>query len=529
MSDQDVLLSTLRSVQHRLLLNRAMQYLVWAALWLLGAAVMALLLNILTPHSAGWFGLRLPATVFVAATAAILIVTAFRALRMEPIAQAASEADQRGGLHDTLGSALWFSGSKTESPWVSMVLSRAAAIARGLDVRKLIPLKRPEGLRWLALLAIVAGGLWWFDPKLSHSSKPVPVDQTKVAPAEDEDVVALRALIDEAQQRGDLEAKTKLEKTLAALERKDATREHRRAALDDARDFIRQRNLDANADVENLQQLANAMGGREEFREVADALKQGDVQQAAEALKQLSAKSEARDKNAPKEYAAGKEKMSMDELKAALQSAAQNTDSGNEVAGQAQDKLQKAVRGLEELSKKLEVQERLNGASKRLDSVSIKMERQATLRANRYGQQEGQSTPEGSPETGNAQIQGGTMFRMGAVAQEKKDETRRDGGRAGDSSGDAEGNPVLGDEYSKVEAKYRLEALQSAEDARKDDKSDAAFYAASRKSDPKVELQVVPSRYRYAEEEAMSPERIALKHKAMVKNYFLQLRESETK
>lgn len=524
MTDQAILLSTLHAAQQRLAFNRALQHLAWAGVLLLGAAVLALLVRIVAAETPGLFGMRLPTTVFAIFALAAALFTVLKLARREPIEHVAAQADERGGFHDIFSSALWLSRDDQTSPWVQVLLRRAAGVARGLDVRKLFPLVKPRGVGWLLMLGCAATLLWWTNPKISHSAKPAPVDKTQVVVPVDEDVQALRAQIDEAAQRGDVVTKSKLEKALNAIERKDASRAERRAALDEARDFIRQRNLEINAQVEQLQQLAKAMSGREEFRDVASALNQGDMQKAAGALKKIAG--ERADKTIEE---GGDKNITMDELKAALQSAAQEEDPGSELAGDPQGKLQSAVRGLQELSKQLEVQQRLNTATKRLDSASIKMERQATLRANRYGQQEGQSRPEGSPETGNAVIQGGAMYRMGAVAQEKHDETRRDGGRAGDSSGDAEGNPVLGDEIAKVDAKYKLEAIAGQEDSRKDESSNATFYAASKKSEPKVELQSMNGRYRYVEEEAMSPERIALKHKAMVKSYFLQLRESPSK
>jgi hypothetical protein len=184
------------------------------------------------------------------------------------------------------------------------------------------------------------------------------------------------------------------------------------------------------------------------------------------------------------------------------------------------------VQNLEEIAKRLDGANAISQARRKLNAVSMSMARESRLRAARFGQQEG--TPNGqSPDTGAADIKGGTMYRQAAVAQEK--ESQRDGGRTGDASGNAQGDPVLGDEVKRPDAKYQLETVKS-EDREGQGAGDDVFYAASRQGEAKTQYQAAPPpQYRHAAEEAMSPERIALRHRPIVKRYFTQLREREGK
>jgi hypothetical protein len=116
------------------------------------------------------------------------------------------------------------------------------------------------------------------------------------------------------------------------------------------------------------------------------------------------------------------------------------------------------------------------------------------------------------------------MYRLGALAKE-----RRDGGqesnRAGDNTGNAPGDPVVGDETSRIKAKYKRETVRGQE-ADGNDGTDTEFYAASRRAEATVELQAVESRYRHVGETALSPERIALRHRTQVRQFFLENAES---
>ena len=528
MSDREILLTALDGVERRLRLNRTLKHLAVAASAVLAAAIGAVILGNFTSPRPGLFGLSLVGTLFVLAVIVIAGAAVQRVLRRGTREDAAAQADLRGGLHDTLASALWFSKQDVASAWIPLLMARAATLASSLDPVRLVPLVVPRGLRMTLALALVLGGLSWLAPKLAPSADAVADDATAARSEEFARIAELRKLAVEAGQRGDTVAKAKLERVLAALERPDASDDEKRKALDEARQMTEQRSLEAATDRERLRQIADQLGGRTEFGEVAEALRAGDARGAAEALKKVAA--------ARGEPAATREPTAADgpkppadaalveSLQESLQSAAQNPD--REVNGETQGKIAKAVQNLEEIAKRLDGATALNQARRKLNAVSLSMARESRLRAARFGQQEG--TPNGqSPDTGAADIKGGTMYRQAAVA--KEGEGQRDGGRTGDATGNAQGDPVLGDEVKRPEMKYRLETVKS-EDRDAQGAGDDLFYAASRQGEAKTQYQAAPPpQYRHAAEEAMSPERIALRHRPIVKRYFTQLREQDGK
>jgi hypothetical protein len=362
----------------------------------------------------------------------------------------------------------------------------------------------------ILLLATLLGALWSLPPRAAK----LQTDASAIAAQRDSDPLAaeLRALSEEAARRGDDQARAQLDAAIDAIDRDGLTDEQRRRALDAARDAIARRALEAEADWEQLRRVAQSLEGKPEFREVAKALRERDAAKAAEALRKVA--EERGEKPGPDQSSGAQARP--EELKEALQGAAQEA---RDAQGETSGRFQKAVRGLEELAAKLDIQQRANQAARKLDAKSLSLQRAATVAANRYGQQEGTPSGDGAPETGSANISGGTMYRMGAVAQEK-DAGQREGGRAGDASGSAEGSEVLGDKAApRPKAVYQLERIADRP-GQEGAESEDVFYAASRQGEARTAAAAPPPVYRAATEQAMSPERVALRHRSLVREYF---------
>lgn len=456
---------------------------------------------------------------------AILAASVWRGIRPVSIARAAAEADARGDLHDTLKSALDLAPQASGSPWVEAFLQRAATSVGQIDVRRILPIVVPTAA-WVAagftaavLFLVVA------DPDLSPHGAELAQSAPPVAMKAAADTDEVKMLLEDVAKTADAGSRAKLEKVMAALDRPDATDDEKRRALAEAKSALDQKRLETSSNVESLQQLAAGLAGRREFEAVAQALKEGDAGRAAEEMRKLAGggakppSDNVDGESRPQETKAA-EAAPPGDLEATLQAAAQSKDGGRP-DGETQGRMQKAVQGLEELAKKLEVQARQNQATRKLNAVSQALDQKDRgLRAARFGQQEGQKNDgRGSSETGNADIQGGHMYRLGALAREAEPPPGQEGARAGDSSGDAPGDPVVGDEVNKPKAKFQKAGVRGAE-APGPDGTDSTFYAASRQGASKVEYQAVRAPVRYAAEAALEPERIALRHRAQVKGFF---------
>jgi hypothetical protein len=462
---------------------------------------------------------------------AIVAAALWRGSRPVPMDHAAAVADARGDLHDTFKSALALAPEASTSPWIQAFLAKAAAIAAGIDVRKLVPLVVPTAA-WVGIgfgagvvfLLVVAPDLGPHAAELAQTPAPAAVK-----PGADTDEV--KALLEDVAKTADTGSRAKLEKVMAALERPDATDDEKRRALAEAKAALDQKRLETSSNVESLQQLAAGLAGKREFEAVAQALKEGDAGRAAEEMRKLAGgaakpPSDSADGESRPEETKAAEAAPPGDLEATLQAAAQSKDGGRP-DGETQGRMQKAVQGLEELAKKLEVQARQNQATRKLNAVSQALDQKDRgLRAARFGQQEGQKNDgRGSSETGNADIQGGHMYRLGALAREAEPPPGQEGARAGDSSGEAPGDPVVGDEVNKPKAKFEKAGVRGAE-APGPDGTDSTFYAASRQGASKVEYQAVRAPVRYAAEAALEPERIALRNRAQVKGFFSEKPET---
>ena len=439
--------------------------------------------------------------------------------------EAARAADTAGGLRDELKSSLWFLEQGAPSPWESAFLERAAGTARALDPRSLVPLRLPGAGRaaaGLAALLVFALALApRFTPRFDAHRETAAPAPAPSAGARD----AGRELLEDLTRSGDVRARTQLEKTLSALDDPSRSAEDRRRAVESVRQLAAQRSLEAAASREQMRALAESLDERKGFEEVAQALRSGDARAAAELLRERSpgARAPEGDGRGGSVGAAPQEPdpKAAETLRESLEAAISPPDGTGETEG----RMSRAVQNLEEIARRLDGAASINNAARKLAQVSTALKRETTLRAARFGRQQSEGNPGASPETGDADIKGGTMFRLGAVAQQKPKDGGRESNRAGDSTGNAPGDPVVGDEARRIDVRYRREGVRGAEGDVAEG-ADSAFYAASRQGEAKVDYEAVQHRYRHVGEEALSPERIALRHRSQVRGFFLENAES---
>lgn len=437
---------------------------------------------------------------------------------------AAAHADAASALHDELKSSLWFSRSpEASSPWVQAHLDRAAATASKLDPVGVVPLGMPAagwpavglGVGFALALAFAPLLTPTFHERAHENAGPV----AKSLP-ERRDVDQLVA---DMERSGDAVAKARLKEALAALDDPHRSAAEKRRAIEAARELAARRALEAAAGAEKLRDLAESLAGRKGMEQVADALRQGDARGAAEALRSQLERAEGA-ANEESGQGAARPPVEAQALADALKESAQpgtEEPPPGEATGATDGTLAKAVQNLEEIARRIDASAALNQAARKLSQMSTALNRQSdrNLRAARFGRQQGNAGATGAPETGEADIRGGHMFRLGAVAQDRKQGATQEKARAGDASGNAKGDPVVGDEVSRIKAKLKRESVKGGDDDASEG-TDSAFYAASRQGDVKVAYQAVETRYRQAGEEALGVERIALRDRARVRQYF---------
>jgi len=517
MKERQIIIDVLGELSRRLWINRAMRE---AAFVLCVILFCLVCFELIEPALAA--GVPLSATVIrVVLLAAFAVEAVRRCGRRVPARQAAAEADARAQLKDELKSAYWFLSEVESSPFAQLQVQRAAATAAGLDLAVLAP-------RALPINAFTAGGLGlllvvliWMPAQLSNSWNSSPA----IGAADHGESAELQSLLNDAPHGAEVE---KLDLALRKLRQTDASVEDKRRALADARDAIDQANMEAAAAREGLARLAEALQSNPKFGPLAQALNRGRVDDAMALLRKLASDPaiasaredrgiEPADKGGPPEG----------NIAQALQSAAQDLSGKN--AAVDQGALKRVINTLDQANQRIEVQNRVNSIKRRMEDNLVATSQRSQLTASQFDNRSNAPNPTPSPEPGNANMRGGTLFREGAVGNEENDNAR-EGSQSGDASGDSAALPLEGAATRRLDAQLKLETIAQKDDAGAEPNGNPDwFYSASREQKSTVQTENVRSGAGYDREQATSHDRVSLRQQNIVKNYFLNLHESETK
>jgi len=165
----------------------------------------------------------------------------------------------------------------------------------------------------------------------------------------------------------------------------------------------------------------------------------------------------------------------------------------------------------------------MSQAAQALRQLQLATEQRSQLPTGRVGQDAEQNST-GSPDTGQTSMPGGTMHRAAAVARESKNSPGHEGNRAGSAIGDSEAEPVLGSKITPLEVQLKREGV-AGEQEKGAETTRSWYYAPSKEEKSALELQEAPARGSFAQAEAGAGEGISLRHRRIVKDYFMNLRE----
>ncbi len=524
MKDSEVILSVLGSIERRLWLRRALQEITYGACVVLFSLIAFQFVGVALSSAIPAVGTGARMAV-VAAVLMLGTYIAWRALRQVTLAQAAGEADARARLKDELKSAYWFVSTPEPSPFAELQIARAAATARRLDPGAIVPGRPPRSLYAVAGLGAALLLVTWIAPQQSHSWDGADAAATAAA-GETQD---LRALLEGAPQDAEIE---KLGRALEELQRADATAEEKARAAAQARDAIEQANMEAAAAREGLVRLAGAMRANPRFEKAAEALRAGRNDEALALLRQLRAEVGGRDTRAlekdgirpPSDSDKGLDRGIEERL------AEGSRDLSSINARVDQDALDRVVNALQEANQRLEVQSRVIEVKRRMQEAMIPTSQRSALTASQFDSSDNAPNATASPDTGNADIRGGAMFRQGAVTRRNDDEPARDGNMSGSAAGNSEALALEGAATLRLDAQLKLEAIHRRDDAGDDEKADQGwFYSASQEQKSLLGFEDVRARQGFDRENAMSVERVPIRQKHAVRDYFLNLHESEKK
>lgn len=453
-----------------------------------------------------------------AAFAAVIVGLAWRIKDRVSTRQAAAEADARAQLKDELKSAHWLLSEGLDSPFAQLQVQRAAATAVGLDLAALFPRKLPVDALLAAGLGILLAALIWMTPQLSR----LPGASRDADAADHRESADLRSWLRDAPRDAEV---VKLDLALARLQQPDVPAEEKMRALAEARDAIDQANMEASAAREEMAKLAETLKTDPKFEAVTLAIDEGRMEDAAALLRKVKSDSVASLQDQSTEPA---------DKGGASESPAQAPErDGRSLADRNaavnQDAINRVIQSIEQANERFEVQNRVNNIRRRMEDSLVATNQRSQLTASQFDNRTNAPNPTPSPETGSTNVRGGTLFRQAAVAREDNDNAR-DGSQTGDASGDSMALPLEGAATSRLDAQLKLETILQRDDADEGTrgKGDQGwFYSASREQRSTLRAEDARTRSSYDREDAIDHDRVPMGQKAIVKNYFLNLHESE--
>lgn len=520
MNERETITGVLRSLARRLWIARAIHETACAVCVVLFGLFC---LQLVAPALQGqprWADLMLDSALL----SVIIMVVAdaiIRGARRIDLGEAAAHADVRVQLKDELKSAIWFLSENRLSAFEHLQIRRAAVRAAGLDLAALAPRRWSVHLLPAAGLGIVLGVLTWMQPELSYTRQFLP-EASREAQREPSD---LRSLLKNAPPRVEV---AQLDAALSTLQGPGASAEEKRRALAEARGAIEQANMEASAAREDLARLAQSLQADARFERVSRALEQNRVDDAVSLLRVIE--SEAKGALAEQGIdAVSKADLSEGARVAAAEPAA--SGSSGKKAAPNQEALDTVIAALKQASERIDVQTRVNNVKRRMEDSLSAIAQREQLTANHLDNRTEAANPTPSSQTGNADIRGGALFHQGAVARED-DDSAHDGSQTGDASGESRSLALEGVAVKRLDAQLKLETIlqQNELTDEPDGKGNAGwFYSASREQKSSLQAEQVQSDAIRQREAALQHERVAIRQKNLVKNYFLNLHESEKK
>ena len=539
-SEGSVITGTLKQIDRRVRLNGFIDHLSIAVCTLLGILVVIRIGGILVPIDP-------PSSAAIAGVAAVLFAAFALStqLRGARLARAAAFADSRGNLYDELKSAYWFLREQRESPWIDEQVSRAADTARGLDTKRLVPTAVPQRL-WIALalfaIFLVLPLLTAGEPLFAFSGPDYdPALLTSQEEEQFEEIRDLMELAEELQAEGledplSEEARERLEEALRQLEAQELTMEELLREMREAQNALEEGNLDMQAMQEALEEIAADLAGSEEMADLAEALIDRELMEAAELMRALAEQlsqmqgDQAQELMERLQQASQADQPSIQELMDALEAAAEALS--DEQMQEAMQAMQQAAEALEDMAQRMDAQELMNQAAQQMAALQEQMGQRpmpAPMQMDPSQQMMQQASAEEGGEAQSAAALPSDEVQKQSGGGESGDPSDQEGGPAGHATSDPMGGELKLGAPTTLEVQLEMELLQKPEEPEEETDPEDIFQEASRQENSVLEYRSVRGRSSYAEGAALNVERIPWRYRNLVKKYFLAIRPRESK
>ncbi|MDG1143174.1 MAG: hypothetical protein P8N92_00820, partial [Burkholderiales bacterium] len=322
---------------------------------------------------------------------------------------------------------------------------------------------------------------------------------------------------------------------LAVLSRDDISFEAKQEALKKAREVLDQINMDAVMTREGLSKLSKLLMEQDGFEGVGRALEQGNIKEAIGLLKekqeQLSALSDTDQNLNVDDQQAGATARSDNISSAEIGDAAR--DLLNEVGQPDPRNITRLIENLEQAQQDMESQERANTAASRMESAGERIGIAQTGAADYGGRsatsdqaEAGNGTP--SPDAGNNDMTGGSLFRRGSVTANEEDQGD-DGSSTGAPEGHAAALALEGRMTKRLDAILRLEKTEVEGDESVDSEDSAWEFQASKQGKARTEIVQGLDTITYQDSDVINGEFVSVEHRKSVQQYFLEIHEGNNR
>lgn len=509
----DAVLDAVRQGESRLRRHALVVELSWAAV--AAAAVPAALaaLRVLRPVP--------PALIvasFIVPALALAAWAVFRIGRHAAAERTARRMDTDAALNDELVSAHWFASHGPENVWTSAQIDRAATRVAGVDWNAAQPAPRPRRA-WAAAAVLVGvtivllfvptgtiGGLASLGAESADAKKDAAIEmiETRIDETEMSDADRLRA-----------------EEIITELKREGLTSEEARALMAELEKLLGGEPLDAKM----LEDMADALDDAPSLKDLAEALRNQQLAEAAKQARELAEKAPAMEKRERDDLADAMDKAADASQKSLKDLAEEMRDAADKLRGEDGEQMKKSLEKMADSLDQLASEEKQGAEGMQEETEALEQALGEQGEASEQGEKSGESNRQSSQSTGNMQGEGEGMSRE-AASMPNPSQAAMPG--LGQMSGQPQNMPPQ-QQQALVDGKRRIEVALKEEMVRAHDESGDAkpeelVDRKTERVDSAVQYRRVEGAQNYdlakAQQEGAVPESL----REVVKNYFTALR-----
>jgi hypothetical protein len=538
MSDQEIIVASLRRVERRIRTNRLLHELTRGAALFLAIPLLLKIWDLFEPLRA--------VTVSIFVGIWVLLFAAYvvwRFLQKGTLGEAASDADKKAELRDELKTAFWFINNPRPSEWIEAQIHRAAGNVQTLRLDVLYPRHIPKN-SYVAAAMLVLFVILNFAP-LPWNHNWLALQAAPAFTLNDKEASILKQteeLLRKAEKLKQPELVQKLEDVVEQLQEGKIDAQQAAQMLDDIQNQLEEGNLDAASINEGLEEIAKDLQQSDKLEPTGEAMQNKQLNLAADELRKLAEKLAMNTPEASKQMqkslqqAAENTRPGLEELARLLKEAAENLKDQQQQA--AQESLDGAAQELESLQQRIDSQQLKNMASQQLQSLKESLQqRQSSGKPGQRGQQQqaagkGQNAQGQKPQPGQNGEDGQSQSGDNGTDGEPTDQAGQQGQPGAPMPGNGEGTGLMpggkggGDapregSATQLDVKLQQEKVEGMVDAAEKPED---IEESSKQERSRLDYRNVRSDLSPAQKDLLNQDRIPWEYRPLIKNYFQAIR-----